>query len=361
MITGNKGEWSEFYAFLKILLDRKLFAADQNLTIIQDKFYIVLRVIREEISTGIKIYDISANADEIKVFDEQNIQLTVIDPSVLSPKVTQIFDRIKNASETSFGIDVAEEAMTDLKCSRITAGNAAKADLVLQIRDVITNSAPQVGFSIKSMLGSPATLLNASGPTNFIFRIDNLQISKEEINSIVDNAWTHARLEKIRQSGGCLVFDSVQSAVFEKNLRRIDAVLPEILAELLKAYYEGNGRTSQELTDYVGAKGEIEQLYKLDTGDIVHKIKNMLVDLALGMTPSVSWDGSQTAYGGYIIVRDDGELVAYHAYNVDEFKKYLFANTKLETPSSGRHGFGDVYEEKGKLYIKLNLQIRFIR
>ena len=73
MITGNKGEWSEFYAFLKILLDRKLFAADQNLTIIQDKFYIVLRVIREEISTGIKIYDISANADEIKVFDEQNI------------------------------------------------------------------------------------------------------------------------------------------------------------------------------------------------------------------------------------------------------------------------------------------------
>jgi hypothetical protein len=29
MIKGNKGEWSEFYAFLKLLSDRKLFAADE--------------------------------------------------------------------------------------------------------------------------------------------------------------------------------------------------------------------------------------------------------------------------------------------------------------------------------------------
>ena len=28
---GNKGEWSEFYAFIKILTDKKVFAADENL------------------------------------------------------------------------------------------------------------------------------------------------------------------------------------------------------------------------------------------------------------------------------------------------------------------------------------------
>jgi len=31
MITGNKGEWSEAYVFLKLLGDGKLYAADQNL------------------------------------------------------------------------------------------------------------------------------------------------------------------------------------------------------------------------------------------------------------------------------------------------------------------------------------------
>jgi len=35
--------------------------------------------------------------------------------------------------------------------------------------------------------------------------------------------------------------------------------------------------------------------------------------------------------------------------------------TKLETASSTRHGFGEIYEENGKLFFKLNLQIRFIK
>lgn len=33
-MKANKGEWSELYAFLKILEDKKLFAADKNLEII---------------------------------------------------------------------------------------------------------------------------------------------------------------------------------------------------------------------------------------------------------------------------------------------------------------------------------------
>ena len=48
MIKGNKGEWSEYYAFLKLLVDRKLFAADKNLELIKDKFYLVHKIIRGE-------------------------------------------------------------------------------------------------------------------------------------------------------------------------------------------------------------------------------------------------------------------------------------------------------------------------
>ena len=33
-ITGNKGEWSEFYAFLKLLSDQVLHSADEHLVLI---------------------------------------------------------------------------------------------------------------------------------------------------------------------------------------------------------------------------------------------------------------------------------------------------------------------------------------
>lgn len=37
MIMGNKGEWSEFYTFLKVLDERKLFFADADLNKIEAK------------------------------------------------------------------------------------------------------------------------------------------------------------------------------------------------------------------------------------------------------------------------------------------------------------------------------------
>ena len=58
-------------------------------------------------------------------------------------------------------------------------------------------------------------------------------------------------------------------------------------------------------------------------------------------------------------MKSDGEILCYHIYNKNEFENYLLSNTKLETASSSRHGFGEIYEENGQQYFKLNLQIRF--
>ena len=37
MITGNKGEWSEVYALLKIIADKQLFAGDSDLNKIESE------------------------------------------------------------------------------------------------------------------------------------------------------------------------------------------------------------------------------------------------------------------------------------------------------------------------------------
>ena len=80
---------------------------------------------------------------------------------------------------------------------------------------------------------------------------------------------------------------------------------------------------------------------------------------ALGMEPGSEWSGEDTANGGYIVAKANGEVVAYHLYNRDRFKQYLFENTKMERGSTARHGYASIYKENGKMYMNLNLQIRF--
>lgn len=86
-----------------------------------------------------------------------------------------------------------------------------------------------------------------------------------------------------------------------------------------------------------------------------------MCEVALGMTPKKEWDGFTKAHGGYIIVKENGEIVCYHLYNRDEFEDYLFNNVKLDTPSTTKHKFGKFYKENDEKRIKFNLQIRFIK
>jgi type II restriction enzyme len=79
------------------------------------------------------------------------------------------------------------------------------------------------------------------------------------------------------------------------------------------------------------------------------------------MMPASVWTGELDATGGYLVVKEDGEVLCYHIYNRNEFEDYLLRNTKLETASSSRHDFGKIYKENYEFFIKLNLQIRFLK
>lgn len=77
------------------------------------------------------------------------------------------------------------------------------------------------------------------------------------------------------------------------------------------------------------------------------------------MVHAAVWNGVDEATGGYIVITKEGNVLAYHTYNRNYFEEYLMKNTKYETASTSRHGFGEIYTEKGEYYIKLNLQVRF--
>ena len=70
-LTGNKGEWSEIYVLLKLLGEKHVYAGDAELNKIEDLFYPILKVLRNE--QGNK-YEYSIN-DNIVIVTEEGEQL----------------------------------------------------------------------------------------------------------------------------------------------------------------------------------------------------------------------------------------------------------------------------------------------
>ncbi|KYK74988.1 HpaII family restriction endonuclease, partial [Aggregatibacter actinomycetemcomitans] len=226
------------------------------------------------------------------------------------------------------------------------------------VHDLRTGITPTLGFSIKSQLGSPATLLNASKATNFIFKINNLkENSVKNINSIegIKN-----RVKEVFNQGGKLEFINVESCKFSNNLTLIDSKLPNIFAEMVVAYYSTKLNKIEGVTEYINKLNPLNYNLNCNHNYYEYKIKHFLNDVALGMRPDDVWLGKYDATGGYLVVKEDGELLCYHIYSKNAFEDYLYCNTKFDTPSSSRHDFGHIYEKDGEFFIKLNIQIRFL-
>lgn len=60
MLTGNKGEWSEIYTLFKLLGDKQLFAGDADLNKVEELFYPIIKIIRNE-SGGDFEYEINGD------------------------------------------------------------------------------------------------------------------------------------------------------------------------------------------------------------------------------------------------------------------------------------------------------------
>ena len=79
----------------------------------------------------------------------------------------------------------------------------------------------------------------------------------------------------------------------------------------------------------------------------------------MGFFTGKKWDGKYVS-NGTIVVKENGEQVAFHIVELSELEDYLFENIKFDTPSTTRHRYGGlIVENNGKMYFKLNLQLRF--
>lgn len=357
MITGNKGEWSEIYTFFKLLADGRLYAADAHLNKIEDIYYPIIKILRTESDEK---WQYIRNG-RIKLVNGNDGQVLLTIPiKEFAQNAHILLAKIRNG-KSAFAVPEVEDFMKKINCTTLKAPSEDKTDITLVVHDLKVGFQPTFGFSIKSRLGHASTLLNPSRATNFIYKTNSLLDDEtiDRINSISKGAKIRKRIEEIEENSSQLQYYDVENEVFKLNLQVIDSKLPLILSKIILNFYRGNATDLETLTKLVESENPCNYVMNYNHSFYTYKIKTFLTDVALGMTPTTVWNGLYDASGGYIVVREDGEVLCYHIYNRNEFQDYLLKNTKLDTPSSTRYKFGKLYKDREQLFIKLNLQVRF--
>ena len=369
-VKGNKGEWSELYVLFKLLAEGKLHGANDELEKL-DSYYPVLSVIRSEKDGKIK-YDINNNLKIKIIRANDDTLIKEISVECFKKFADNLLNEIKNGRERAFEIPSVWSFAESCACQSIKARSIDKRDITLIVHDARTQTKPELGFSIKSRLGSPSTLLNPGNTTNFVYKILGNEINSNlltRFNSPRQNATGSRRRYNFSDnftsfsiSGNELAYVGLTSPIFKSNLSLIDSLMPQIMSDIVKEHYYGQ---QSNIGSIVNRIAENPPSYIAEVTDnplefLEYKVKEFLTAVALGMTPGTKWTGMYDATGGYIVVKEDGDVLCYHIYDRNNFRNYLYKNTRLDTPSTTRYDFGTIYEEDGERRIKLNLQIRFI-
>lgn len=357
----NRGEWSELYALLELLDNQGLKIVNDNLKIIDDTTFRVIGLYIQN-NNNEYYFDIKEiNVDVLK----NNKVISNVEKTEIQKYKEVLLNKIINElpGKGSFPIQEMKYILEKLtEGNKIKSSSTSKEDISAKLKDNKLNTiVNKVGYSIKSSLGSPATLLNASSNTDFRYIVKGLSENDiEGINNINTRTKLLDRLKYMKNKNAEITFDKVISNTMNQNLQMIDSKLPEILADLLITSYETSEKKIENLVHYVSKNnalnydGNTELYYKKKIGDF-------LLAITLGMMPGKIWNGEYDVTGGIILVENDGKILVLDAIYYKEYLvKYLIKNTKLESPSSSRYKMFDIYPDKGEEYFNLNLQIRFI-
>ncbi len=113
-------------------------------------------------------------------------------------------------------------------------------------------------YSIKSSLGNPATILNSSSRTNFLYSISNLDEKYIAIiNSINTKIKLLERIKFIQDNGGIIKFEKTCDSTFNYNLMMIDSNMSLYLGNALLYSYFSNEKNLE--TAFIKANNFVDK------------------------------------------------------------------------------------------------------
>ncbi len=347
----NKGEWSELYTFLYLMDNPNLIIVDENLQVKDNITFKILEFMltnktKYQLFNSDKILKISPNGCN----QEYDISYINGQHKILLEKIIS-----HKSAKGTFEINEMTSLINDLlDGNKLKGSSKVKGDLEALVFDSLKNSSINISYNVKSSLGSPATLLNASNHTNFIYEITNINDDiMNKNNTINTRTKLLDRCNFLMKNSARIDFSKVQSDKFDFNLQMIDTNLDNILAEILFNSYAKNEKDIQRLIEYMADNKDKFDIYKKKISDFANAV-------TFGMRAGEKWNGINEVNGGILLVTRTGEVylldLIYFKSIVD---KYLINNIKLDSPSSSRYKMFEIYKKSGRYYFKLNLQIRF--
>jgi hypothetical protein len=172
MLRGNKGDWSELYVFAKLLTEGKLFQSDINLNRVETNYYEIIKAYREEANSSLEF----AREKDVKIYKvsgDTKKQIGTLSLDYLKEQTKEIYNGILSGKGLSFEIESVNDFIERSNIQKLTALATSKSDIKLRIYDHRLAKESDLGFSIKSLLGSDSTLFNTGPGNNFIYEVEN--------------------------------------------------------------------------------------------------------------------------------------------------------------------------------------------
>lgn len=378
-LTGNKGEWSEIYIFFKILSEQKIYTADADYNRIKDVFLNVISIIREEYKNNIYKY----NTGSTVVIKLNNEEVGRVPNEMFIDYTNRLWNLLENANKsTTFGNEEIEKFLSSIHITKLKSPSTSLSnyfggtvDIVLETQDR-SGVVRTLGFSCKSDLTSAATLFNASKDnTNFVYELTG-EMTDEITNHFngmfkevvrkgeaKQDIATHDRMEYLKEQGIGLQFARTAVPMANENLVRCGGLeMPKIVGGILKHFYYdncGGYTTINDCIDYLSKEDVAGYGFENLRDTYYSKVATFLYNTFTGLRLGSRWNGRAEVNGGYIVVKRDGDVVAFHSTIADEFKDFLVSKLILEAPSHKRHLDMVIEKKDGKYYLKLALQFRF--
>ena len=350
--SKNVGEWSELYALAYLLANGGGYGADDNQEKVPSLFYEILKALFQNgINDGDLLYEV--DSEEILISIDKTNTSTVNRADLLAQAKSLYSDLKVHHDGLAFPLPSGDLLLKTLRKNHVAASSALNSDILLILQDVKTKMpTPWLGFSIKSQLNAKATLLNASGATNFVYEIVPVE---EVVTGPIPTFGKSLKsdMQLLVKRGYSLKFLRVNSEVHQQNMDLVDS---NLAADMARCLFETTQHRNNDFEKTVERVFPSEE--KKNSAKIL-KLKQYLGYVMLGMKPAKPWSGQPSEFGGLILVKLSGDVLFYYLYNMESFQNFLYKNLKFEYGSRSRHNFGKPYDLDGKTLINLNLQLRF--
>lgn len=354
---ANKSEWSELYAFFRLLADGGIYAGTADGKRNPDLFYPVVRVQREE-HDGTRQYRI--DKEVIRIQGENRHQEIPREDFVAVSEL--ILEALKSSEgQVVTSPDGVEGFLDELGIFDLAARTDDRTDLSLAF---YAESAPLTGVVVRSVFGGLYPLLDGGRAANFKFEQTGVKFASptvHKINAEGEEDDVLSRMLMIERLGGQLKYSDVADKIFRSNLSIIDLHAGRLFGEMTRLMWLDDLTRVADLTEAVKQLNPLkikdELIHK--HGYYEYKVKELLLALVNGMRPAKLYNGRESAIDGLVMVNGQGELLCYHKGQRQVMADYLYSHTRLLRGSTEKDKYGYLERENGSYYFKLNLKIGF--